>query len=279
LALDSSDNALAGRELSLAYGRSVVVDGIDVGLERGRVTTIVGPNGCGKSTTLAALARLLRPRTGAVLLDGRMISSMSTRDVARRLALLPQGVRAPGELRVRELVGYGRYPHQSLLARPSSEDREAVEWALDAAGLTDLADRPVDALSGGERQRAWVGMALAQRTDILLLDEPTTYLDVRHQVELLSLVRRLNRDRGMTVGMVLHDLNQAHAFSDRIVLMKAGHVITSGAPAAVLTLARLRDVFDVDIRIVPATDGGPPAFVPAYRDPSSVQPTVMEIAS
>lgn len=259
---------LVADRVSVSYGGVQAARDVSLALEPGTLTSFVGPNGSGKSTALAALARLVKPSSGTVLLDGRTIAGLPSKAVARRLALLPQGAPLLSEVTVRELVGFGRYPHQSLLGIASAEDRDAVAWALAAAGLEELAERPADRLSGGERQRAWIAMALAQRTGILLLDEPTTYLDIRHQVEVLRLVRRLNLDEGLTVAMAIHDLNQALAFSDRVVLMRAGAVVASGPPGEVVTADQIRRVFGVDVHVVPGPNGTGAVCVPVYHHPT-----------
>lgn len=259
---DDPTTPLEARAASIDYGRRRILQGATLALERGMVTALVGPNGCGKSTLLRTLARLARPSSGAVLLDGRDIHGAPTRDVAKRLAILPQGRDSPAGLTVRDLVAHGRYPHMGLLRRPNAQDADAVARALEATAMTPLADREVDTLSGGERQRAWIAMALAQETDILLLDEPTTYLDIRYQLEVLTLVRRLNREHGITVLWVLHDLNQAAEHSDRIVVMRDGRILADGAPRDVLTPATIREAFDVHVLVNPHPLTGAPLCLP-----------------
>jgi iron complex transport system ATP-binding protein len=256
---------LAAEGVTLAYGDDVVVDGLDLALTEGSLTAVVGPNGCGKSTLLRALGRLLRPTAGRVLLDGRSIARTPTREVARTLGLLPQTPVAPDGLTVAELVARGRHPHQSWARRWSPEDEAAVAEALEWTGMAALADRPVDALSGGQRQRAWISMALAQGTDLLLLDEPTTYLDLAHQVDVLELVARLHAERGRTVVVVLHDLNLAARYAQRLVAVRDGRLVTSGPPAEVLSEQLLADVFDLEARVVPDPVTGTPMVVPVRR--------------
>jgi len=256
---------LAAERVRLAYGDKVVVDDLDLQLTEGSFTAIVGPNGCGKSTLLRALGRLLRPTGGTVLLDGRAITSTPTREVAKVLGLLPQTPLAPEGLTVADLVARGRHPHQSWLRQWSGDDEAVVTEALTWTDMADLADAPVDALSGGQRQRAWISMALAQGTDLLLLDEPTTYLDLAHQVDVLELVGRLHAELGRTVVVVLHDLNLAARYAERLVAMKDGVLVASGTPAEVLTEQLLADVFELEARVVPDPVTGTPMVVPVRR--------------
>lgn len=245
-------------DVTLAYdGGAPVATGLTLEIPDERVTAIVGPNACGKSTLLRALSRLLRPRTGRVVLDGQAIHQLPTKEVARRLGLLPQAPAAPDGLTVEDLVARGRFPHQRLLRQWSRADEDAVEDALAATRAAALRHRPVDELSGGQRQRAWIAMALAQQTPIMLLDEPTTFLDLAHQLELLDLVADLNRRHGRTVVMVLHDLNHAARSSHYLIALRDGAVAAQGPPEEVVTPAVVRRVFDVDSRVVadPATGG------------------------
>ena len=256
---------LAAEQVRLAYDEHVVVHDVDLELTDGSFTAIVGPNGCGKSTLLRALGRLLRPAGGQVLLDGRAIARTPTREVAKVLGLLPQSPIAPEGLTVADLVARGRHPHQSWVRQWSRDDESVVAEALAWTDMAGLADRPVDALSGGQRQRAWISMALAQGTDLLLLDEPTTYLDLAHQIDVLELVGRLHAERGRTVAVVLHDLNLAARYAQRLVAMKDGVLVASGTPAQVLTEELLADVFELEARIVPDPVTGTPMVVPVRR--------------
>ena len=258
-------HTLAAQSLTLAYGEHAVIDGMDLEIPPGRITAIVGANGCGKSTLLRALARLIPPKAGQVVLDGKALHGRPTKDVARTLGLLPQSPVAPEGIAVADLVGRGRHPHQKLLARWGARDYEVVAQALEATGTADLADRSVDELSGGQRQRVWIAMALAQETDILLLDEPTTFLDVAHQVEVLDLLTDLNHDRGTTIVMVLHDINLAARYADHIFALRAGRLVASGTPDDVITSELIRDVFDLDALIVPDPVSGSPIVVPRGR--------------
>lgn len=253
---------LGAEAVTLGYGDRVVVDGLSLTITPGVVTTVIGPNGCGKSTLLRSLGRLLRPREGRVLLDGKAISTMKTKDVARIVGVLPQSPVAPEGLTVADLVTRGRHPHQSWFRQWSGTDESEVTTALEQTGITDLADRALDELSGGQRQRAWISMALAQGTDILLLDEPTTYLDLAHSIEVLDLVDRLHADLGRTVVMVLHDLNLAIRYSDQLVVMHDGRVVAAGAPDEVVSVALLREVFDLDATVLEDPVSGRPMIVP-----------------
>jgi iron complex transport system ATP-binding protein len=241
------------------------VDRLTVQIPEGKVTMIVGANACGKSTLLRGLSRLLKPAGGAVTLDGKDIHSQPARELARTLGLLPQHPTAPDGITVRDLVGRGRYPHQGFFRNWSTKDDAAVQRALEATATLDLAGRDVDELSGGQRQRVWIAMALAQETDVLLLDEPTTYLDLAHQVEVLDLVTDLNRKRGTTVAIVLHDLNLAARYAERLVAMKDGVLVAAGTPAEVLTEQLLAEVFELEARVVPDPVTGTPMVVPVRR--------------
>ena len=261
----TDSHSLSAEGLTLSYGDRTIVEGLDLVIPPGRITAIVGANGCGKSTLLRALARLISPREGQVILDGKALHGRATKEIARTLGLLPQSPIAPEGIAVADLVGRGRHPHQKLLARWSSHDYEVVAQALAATGIEDLADRSVDELSGGQRQRAWIAMSLAQETDILLLDEPTTFLDVAHQVEVLDLLTDLNRDRGTTIVMVLHDMNLAARYADHLFALRSGRVVASGAPGEVMTGELIREVFDLDALVVPDPVSGAPIVLPRGR--------------
>ncbi|MEV6099683.1 ABC transporter ATP-binding protein [Nocardia sp. NPDC051981] len=253
---------LAAENITLGYGERVIVDGLSVQIEPGLITTVIGPNGCGKSTLLRSLGRLLRPRSGRVLLDGKAISTMKTKDIARIVGMLPQTPVAPEGLTVADLVARGRHPHQSWLRQWSADDEAEVTAALEQTGIADLAGRTLDELSGGQRQRAWISMALAQGTDILLLDEPTTYLDLAHSLEVLDLVDRLHDDLGRTVVMVLHDLNLAIRYSDRLIVMHAGRIVAQGVPADIIDAELLRAVFGLRAEVLEDPVSGRPMIVP-----------------
>lgn len=253
---------LAARDLRLAYHDRVIVTELSVEIPPGKITVIVGPNACGKSTLLRALSRLLTPSKGQVLLDGKSIYAYPAKEVARRLGLLPQSSVAPDGITVAELVARGRFPHQRLLRQWSVDDETAVAAAMDATGVAELSADLVDTLSGGQRQRVWVAMVLAQQTPIVLLDEPTTFLDIAHQVELLELCLRLNREQGTTMVAVLHDLNHACRYADHIVVMKAGVVVAEGDPRHVVTGELVEDVFGLPCRIIPDPETGTPLVIP-----------------
>ncbi|KTR76567.1 iron-dicitrate transporter ATP-binding subunit [Microbacterium oxydans] len=252
--------ALEARGLVVAYDGKVVVDGVDLALPEGSFTVILGPNASGKSTVLRALARVLKPESGDVLFDGRALGEYGSKELARRMGLLPQDAIAPEGMRVADLVSRGRYPHHSALQRWTSADDTATREALAATNTADLAERYVDQLSGGQRQRVWVALLLAQQTPVMLLDEPTTFLDIAHQYELLDLLRDLNT-QGKTVIAVLHDLNQAARYADNLVLMKEGHVIATGTPSELITAERVGDVFGIDAVVTPDPVTGTPMVV------------------
>jgi ABC-type cobalamin/Fe3+-siderophores transport system ATPase subunit len=272
---------LSADGLVLSYGADPVVDGVTLHVPEGRISILIGPNGSGKSTILRALSRLLKPISGQVLLDGEAIRTLSTRQVARKLAILPQQATAPQEITVEQLVWYGRHPHRRLIGAPTPADRAAVEWAIEATGLTNERATQVDELSGGQRQRAWISLALAQETEILLLDEPTTFLDLSHQLDVLELCARLNREQGKTVVMVLHDVNLAAEFADRMFVIDKGRLRAQGSPEQVLTTDLMRDVFGIESQIVPHPLSGRPLCIPLRKVPptdpdqaqNSVQPT------
>ncbi|MGX1911508.1 ABC transporter ATP-binding protein [Streptomyces phaeochromogenes] len=255
---------LAARGVTVGYGGRIVIDELDVAIPPGVITTVIGPNGCGKSTLLRTLSRLLKPTSGTVVLDGDDIVKLRTRDVAKKLGLLPQAPVAPEGLTVSDLVARGRHPHQSWLRQWSSDDVAVVERALAMTGVSDLADRPVDSLSGGQRQRVWISMTLAQGTDLLLLDEPTTYLDLAHAIDVLDLVDDLH-ESGCTVVMVLHDLNLATRYSDNLVVMREGAILAQGHPRDVITAELLHEAFGLRAKVIDDPVGDRPLIVPIGR--------------
>ncbi|MGI5507314.1 ABC transporter ATP-binding protein [Lentzea sp. CA-135723] len=260
-----NDAARLGAEgVTVGYADRVVLDNLDVAIPTGVITTVIGPNGCGKSTLLRTLSRLLKPRQGTVLLDGHDIARLKTKDVAKRMGLLPQTPIAPEGLTVSDLVARGRHPHQSWVRQWSSDDAEVVAKALHMTGVADLAHRPVDSLSGGQRQRVWISMTLAQGTDLLLLDEPTTYLDLAHAIDVIDLVDDLH-EGGCTIVMVLHDLNLAVRYSDNLIVMKSGSIVAQGHPSDVITSELLLDTFGLQAKVIDDPVSERPLIVPIGR--------------
>lgn len=257
-------SSLETHKAVIGYGGGAVVHGVDVDIPDGQITAIVGPNGCGKSTLLRALIRLLTPSEGTITLDGEDIHRIPTKEVARRVGLLPQSPIAPAGITVKELVARGRTPHQRMLRPWSSDDEAAVFSALHSTNLTDIQDSVVDELSGGQRQRAWIAMALAQNTPLMLLDEPTTFLDIAHQYEVLELLHRLNERQGRTIVMVVHDLHQAARYAHHVIAMRDGVVAAAGAPQEVFTEDLVREVFDFDATVIPDPITGTPIVIPAH---------------
>lgn len=243
-------------QLHTGYQDVTILSDLSVAIEKGKVTTIIGPNGCGKSTLLKTLGRILKKQSGEIYLQEQNLHNMSTKEIAKKLAILSQSPSGPGQLKVAELIAYGRYPHRQNLGRLTQEDRDKIHWAMEITNTLEYAERELDALSGGQRQRVWLAMALAQETDILLLDEPTTYLDMAHQLEVLEIVHELNQNFGCTIIMVLHDLNHAARYSDELIAMQKGKVLYQGAPKDIMTNDVLKDVFKIDAKIM--TDGDVP---------------------
>jgi iron complex transport system ATP-binding protein len=261
----TSEHTLVAEDLSVGYGDRIVLRALDLDLPTGAITAIVGANACGKSTLLRSMSRLLAPRSGRILLDGKAIHRLPAKELARTVGLLPQSPIAPDGITVADLVGRGRHPHQGMFSRWTRDDDAAVAAALEATQTLDLADRPVDELSGGQRQRAWIAMALAQQTDLLLLDEPITFLDVAHQIEVLDLLTDLNRSRGTTIIMVLHDLNLAARYADHLVALAAGRLHAAGEPAHVLTTETVSAVFSLASRIIIDPTTNKPLMLPIGR--------------
>lgn len=258
-------HSLVAEKLSAGYADNNVLNDMDLAIQPARITAIVGANGCGKSTLLRCMSRLIAPSNGRVLLDGKSVHHLPTRELARTLGLLPQSPIAPEGITVADLVSRGRHPHHGLISRWSKADDIALAAALDATHIGELADRMVDELSGGQRQRVWIAMALAQETDLLLLDEPTTFLDVSHQIDVLDLLTDLNRARGITIVMVLHDLNLAARYADRLIAMASGRLHAQGSPEEVLTEANLEAVFGLKSRVIPDPISGRPMMLPIGR--------------
>lgn len=249
-------------ELSIGYAEATIVKGLNLSIPTGKITALVGANGSGKSTILKTMARIMKPKSGSVMLDGKSIHNFSTKEVARQLAILPQNPTAPDGLTVSELVSYGRFPHQKGFGIMTAEDRNIISNAITVTGMEPFHDRPIDRLSGGQRQRAWIAMALAQETDILFLDEPTTFLDMAHQLEVLQLLQKLNEEEGRTIIMVVHDLNHATRYAQHMVAIKSGTVVSEGSPTEVMTPDVLREVFGIEADIVPDPRTGVPLCLP-----------------
>ncbi|PSB01751.1 ABC transporter ATP-binding protein [Merismopedia glauca] len=258
-------NQLSAQNLTLGYDRSAIIRNLELDIPPGKITALVGANGCGKSTLLRGLARLLKPKTGAVYLNGESLAKLPTKTVAKELGILPQSPSSPEGLTVRDLVAQGRFPHQSWLHQWSKEDERLVELALNITRMSELQNRALDSLSGGQRQRAWIAMALAQDTNILLLDEPTTFLDLAHQIEILDLLYDLNQSQGRTIVMVLHDLNQACRYADYLVAMFQGYIFAQGFPVEVMTQETIREVFGLECRVLTDPVSDTPMCVPIGR--------------
>ncbi|SDO24624.1 ABC transporter ATP-binding protein [Vreelandella arcis] len=267
---------LIGEALQVGYDAQRVLDGVDIAIAEGKLTVLPGPNGSGKSTLLKTLARTLTPSAGHVYLDGKDIHRRNTREVATQLGILPQGPVAPEGLSVKQLVSMGRFPHQRLWQRDAVQDANAISEAMAYTNVTEFAERNVDALSGGQRQRCWIAMVLAQQTDLMLLDEPTTFLDLKVQVDLLDLLSRLAHERGRTLLLVLHDLNLAAAYADHLVMMCDGQIITSGAPSEVFTATNLKRVFDLDAHVIDDPESGNPICIPRKRPAKNVEKAAKE---
>lgn len=255
-------NVLEAQNLHVSYGENLILEDLNLQIPKGKITVLVGANGCGKSTLLRTFARLQKAKSGEIFLDDNKLDAISTKEVAKRLAILPQGPVAPEGLTVQQLIKQGRYPHQSWLKQWSTEDEKIVNNALEVTQMTEFADRPVDALSGGQRQRVWIAMTLAQKTNLILLDEPTTYLDMAHQVEILDLLFDLNENEGRTVVMVLHDLNLACRYAHHIVAVRNKQVYAQGKPEEVVTAEMVQEVFRMDCTIIEDPIFGTPLCVP-----------------
>ncbi|OMI90560.1 ABC transporter [Streptomyces sp. M1013] len=258
-------NRLSAENVTLAYDQRVIAEQLSVEIPDNSFTVIVGPNACGKSTLLRALSRMLKPSRGRVLLDGSVIQSMPAKQVARTLGLLPQSSIAPDGITVGDLVGRGRYPHQGILRQWSTEDERVVQESMAQTGISELADRYVDELSGGQRQRVWIAMALAQQTPLLLLDEPTTYLDIQHQIDVLDLCAELHEEQGRTLVAVLHDLNHAARYATHLIALRGGEIIAEGAPKDIVTADLVERVFGLRCQVIDDPETGTPLVVPAAR--------------
>ncbi len=243
-------NSIKTENLSISYGDFDIVKDLNLNIPKGKITTIIGSNGCGKSTILKTIARILKPKSGVIYINDNDIENLSSSFISKEMAVLPQSPQAPNGLTVGELVAYGRFPHQSGFGKLTSQDKEKIDWSLKIIGMQEFKDRPIETLSGGQRQRVWIAMALAQETEILLLDEPTTYLDLAHQLEILQLLENLNKTQGQTIVMVIHDLNNAARFADYMVGIKDGNIVCTGSPKEIMTKYNLRKIFNIDAVVV-----------------------------
>jgi len=243
-------SCISTKNLNISYGNLDIVKDLNLDIPKGKITTIIGSNGCGKSTILKTIARIIQAKSGDIFVNNINIKEQSPKDLAKVMAVLPQSPQAPSGLTVEELIAYGRFPHQKGFGKMRKEDEDIVTWALKSTGIEEFRERPMEALSGGQRQRAWIAMALAQQTEILILDEPTTYLDLAHQLEILNLLEELNRNQGTTIVMVIHELNNAARFADHMIGVKKGKVICQGTAHEVMTKENLRELFNIDAEIV-----------------------------
>lgn len=243
-------NCIKTKDLNISYGNLDIVKDLNLEIPNGKITTIIGANGCGKSTILKTIARILQPKSGDIFINDKNIKDQSSKELAKTMAVLPQSPQAPSGLTVEELISYGRFPHQKGFGKMKKEDKDIVSWALEATGISEFRDRKIEALSGGQRQRAWIAMALAQQTDILVLDEPTTYLDLAHQLEVLNLLEELNKKHGTTIVMVIHELNNAARFADHMIGVKKGKIACQGSAYEVMTKENLKELFNIDAEIV-----------------------------
>ena len=243
-------SCISTKNLNISYGNLDIVKDLNLDIPKGKITTIIGSNGCGKSTILKTIARIIQAKSGDIFVNNINIKEQSPKDLAKVMAVLPQSPQAPSGLTVEELIAYGRFPHQKGFGKMRKEDEDIVTWALKSTGIEDFRERPMEALSGGQRQRAWIAMALAQQTEILILDEPTTYLDLAHQLEILKLLEELNRKQGTTIIMVIHELNNAARFADHMIGVKKGKVVCQGTAHEVMTKENLKELFNIDAEIV-----------------------------
>lgn len=243
-------NCITTKNLNISYGNVDIVKDLNLNIPKGKITTIIGANGCGKSTILKTIGRVITPKSGNIYINGKDIYKENPREIAKNMAILPQSPQAPSGLTVEELIAYGRFPHQKGFGKANDKDKDIVNWALEITGIEEFKDRNIDDLSGGQRQRAWIAMALAQETDILLLDEPTTYLDLAHQLEILKLLEDLNKKQGRTIVMVIHELNNAARFADHMIGIKKGKIVCEGSADEVMTKENLKEIFNIDAEIV-----------------------------
>lgn len=254
-------NCISTKDLNISYGNLDIVKDLNLNIPKGKITTIIGANGCGKSTVLKTIARILQPKSGEIYVNDKNIKDQSSKELAKTMAVLPQSPQAPSGLTVEELIAYGRFPHQKGFGKLKKEDTDIVSWALEVTGIFEFRERPIEALSGGQRQRAWIAMALAQQTDILVLDEPTTYLDLAHQLEVLNLLEELNKKQGTTIVMVIHELNNAARFADHMIGVKKGKIACEGSSYEVMTKENLKKLFNIDAEIVSDPRTGKPVCI------------------
>lgn len=254
-------NCIRTKDLNISYGNLDIVKDLNLEIPKGKITTIIGANGCGKSTILKTLARIIKPKSGLIYINDKELNSQDSKELAKAMAVLPQSPQAPNGLTVEELISYGRFPHQKGFGKLKDEDKDIINWALEKTRISEFRDRPIEALSGGQRQRAWIAMALAQETDILLLDEPTTYLDLAHQLEVLKLLEELNKKEGRTIVMVIHELNNAARFADHMIGVKKGKIVCQGTAHEVMTKENLREIFNIDAEIVNEPKSGKPVCI------------------
>ncbi|RDY25501.1 ABC transporter ATP-binding protein [Romboutsia weinsteinii] len=254
-------NCISTKDLNISYGNLDIVKDLNLNIPKGKITTIIGANGCGKSTVLKTIARILQPKSGEIYVNDKNIKDQSSKELAKTMAVLPQSPQAPSGLTVEELIAYGRFPHQRGFGKLKKEDTDIVSWSLEVTGISEFRERPIEALSGGQRQRAWIAMALAQQTDILVLDEPTTYLDLAHQLEVLNLLEELNKKQGTTIVMVIHELNNAARFADHMIGVKKGKIACEGSSYEVMTKENLKELFNIDAEIVSDPRTGKPVCI------------------
>lgn len=254
-------NCIRTKDLNISYGNLDIVKDLNLEIPKGKITTIIGANGCGKSTILKTLARIIKPKSGSIYINDKELNSQDSKELAKAMAVLPQSPQAPSGLTVEELISYGRFPHQKGFGKLKDEDKDIINWALEKTRILEFRDRPIEALSGGQRQRAWIAMALAQETDILLLDEPTTYLDLAHQLEVLKLLEELNKKEGRTIVMVIHELNNAARFADHMIGVKKGKIVCQGTAHEVMTKENLKEIFNIDAEIVNEPKSGKPVCI------------------
>jgi len=241
--------AIRVENLSVAYENNLIIENMNLSFPKGKISIVIGANGCGKSTLLKSIGRVIKPIGGEIFINGKNIKNQKEKNIATQVAFLPQGPTAPSGITVKELVAYGRYPHQKIIGGLKAHDKDVIQWAIEETGLSDFADREIENLSGGQRQRAWIAMTLAQETDIIMLDEPTTYLDMSYQLEILQLLEKLNREKNITIIMVLHELNNACRFANNIIGLKKGKIVFKGTPKEAITEENLREIYGIEVNL------------------------------